>query len=364
MLAELEADRLRVAELRVHILHLERTLSELRLQQSKAQERLDSYTYPVLTLPTELVSKIFTHVLPPYPDFPQLAGPFSPTPLTQVCQRWREIALGTPALWSFISSFDNNQNGRELHVFTLWLKRSLHHPLSIRLGTDTTWACDELIAAVIPHRACWQYLKIDVKEKNICMFDGPMPLLRHLDLAVATLPVSAPVAITDVPLLRSAVLNYETILRVILPWTQLTSITLLGVYPSECVPVLVQTLNLVHCELELCSGDTDPELCPDITLSSLESLVLRKHTNTSSPVTDFFLSFVVPALRSLEIPEDCMKPDPIESLTTFISRSKCRLEQLHVTGLLLVPETSYREALPSLRLISFDDVEDSEDSDY
>ncbi|KAJ6468668.1 hypothetical protein C8R47DRAFT_1223246 [Mycena vitilis] len=68
MLAELEADRARVPELQMRILNLERTLAELRLEQSKAQERLDSYRYPILTVPTEIVSEIFMHLLPSYPD--------------------------------------------------------------------------------------------------------------------------------------------------------------------------------------------------------------------------------------------------------------------------------------------------------
>ncbi|KAJ7623911.1 hypothetical protein DFH06DRAFT_1481760 [Mycena polygramma] len=362
MLAELEADRARVAELQTCILDLERRLSDLRLEKSQAEERLDSYKYPVMTLPSELVSEIFVCVLPPYPDFPQLSGPSSPTVLAQICAGWREIALGTPQLWSALSSFDNgsNQQGWELHIFELWLERSRHCPLSIRLGTDATWASNQLTDAFLPYRTRWEYLKIDLETMDLPIFGGPMPLLRHLDLLVEA-DLSASVAANEVPRLRSVVLNDVTVLRVILPWTQLTSVTLLRVYPSECVPVLVQTLNLVHCRLDFCSGDTNPELRPDITLPSLESLVLRKHNTSLLPVTDFLPSFIVPALRSLETPEDCLEPNPLASLTAFISRSECRLEQLHVTGMLSVPETSYSQAFPSLRKLSFSEEIDSDD---
>jgi hypothetical protein len=102
MLADLEADRARVADLDAQISHLERSLSALREEKNLAQERLDSYKYPVLTLPNEIVSEIFIHSLPAYPEYPPLTGLHSPTLLTHICRRWREIALGAPALWRAI----------------------------------------------------------------------------------------------------------------------------------------------------------------------------------------------------------------------------------------------------------------------
>ncbi|KAJ7705931.1 hypothetical protein B0H14DRAFT_2415857, partial [Mycena olivaceomarginata] len=53
---------------------------------------------PVLTLPNEIISEIFVQFLPVYPLSSPSTGPFSPTLLTQICRRWREIALTTPLL--------------------------------------------------------------------------------------------------------------------------------------------------------------------------------------------------------------------------------------------------------------------------
>jgi hypothetical protein len=58
---------------------------ELQSEKQLAQERLDSYTYPVLTLPNEIVGEIFVHVLPAYPLCPPLTGPDSPNSLAQIC---------------------------------------------------------------------------------------------------------------------------------------------------------------------------------------------------------------------------------------------------------------------------------------
>ncbi|KAF8134203.1 hypothetical protein K438DRAFT_1883436, partial [Mycena galopus ATCC 62051] len=102
MLIALATDRARVADLDADILRLERSLSALRSQRHLVLERLDSYKYPVLTLPNEITAEIFTHSLLLYPDCPPFAGRDSPTLFTQICRQWREIALETPILWRAI----------------------------------------------------------------------------------------------------------------------------------------------------------------------------------------------------------------------------------------------------------------------
>ncbi|KAJ7623963.1 hypothetical protein DFH06DRAFT_1340290 [Mycena polygramma] len=361
MLVALEADCVRVAELQTRIVHLERALAQLRLNQSEVQHRLDSYRYPVLTLPNELVCEIFMHVLPPYPDFPQLIGPLSPTPLTQICRRWREIALGTAELWSALSSFDDTQER----------SRSCC-PLSIRLGTSDTWASDELVGAIVPHRARWEYLKLDLDDDKHRIFDGPMPLLRRLELLVDIgLLGNGPLAdfaLHDAPLLRTLVLKSREAVQIAFPWTQITSLTLPDLHPVECVLILAQTRSLVHCELYVLNSHHQNNADPrrDIHLPCLRALTLVYRGGTAA--TTFLPLFIVPALRTLQIPENYLGPDPIASLTAFISKSGCSLEELHFTGKRVSPRKSYRQAFPSLLQLSFngemadDDGQDSEDS--
>ncbi|KAJ6457483.1 hypothetical protein C8R47DRAFT_170477 [Mycena vitilis] len=345
MLAALAADRALVAELGTEITRLECALSHLRSAQLQVQQRLDSYKYPVVTLPSEIVSEILVRVLPAYPDFPHLAGPLSPTPLTQICRRWRDIAIGTPELWSAISSRGNDPDGRELRMFKLWLQRSRHCPLSIALGTIDLRASNELIEAIIPHRARWRYLEIRLEGKHLPMLDGAMPFLRHLDLTTDLSPLLGPITVHGVPLLRIATLNRFDI---ILPWTQLTSLTLLSVCPSDFGPILLQTMNLVHCELDMNFGDSnDLEFRRDITLHCLDSLVIEDFRGTTRT---FILIFIVPSLRSLSVSE-CILRDA-ETRFAFGSRSGSRLEELHITDAEWIPEASYRHVFPSLRKFS------------
>ncbi|KAJ7629662.1 hypothetical protein DFH06DRAFT_1225065 [Mycena polygramma] len=240
-------------------------------------------------------------------------------------------------------------------MFRLWLKRSRYCPLHLRLGTDRAWVSDTVVEAAVAHRARWQYLTIglDTEEGDFRLFDGPMPLLRHLELIVEPdedSPGSIP--FHEAPLLSTATLNEAAALRVRLPWVQLTSLTLLNVAPSECVPILVQTSNLLHCELYVCfDTSSDPEIRRDITLPRLQSLVLADPGERF--VSDLLPRLIVPTLRSLRIPHYFLAPDPIDTVSAFLSKSGCTLGSLHVISAPSIPWMPYRQEFPSLWELSF-----------
>ncbi len=82
--AALAVDRARIAHLDAKISELESALKSLKAERQLAQHRLDAYTYPVLTLPNEIVSEIFVHFLPLYPNCAPLIGSRSPYQLCQI----------------------------------------------------------------------------------------------------------------------------------------------------------------------------------------------------------------------------------------------------------------------------------------
>ncbi|KAJ7935126.1 hypothetical protein B0H13DRAFT_2472932 [Mycena leptocephala] len=331
MLNGLEADRIRIADLEAQILDLERSLSALRNEKVLVQERLDAYKYPVLTLPNEIVSEIFIHFLPVYPLCPPLAGILSPTSLTQICRKWRDIALATPALWRALES------------------RCC--PLSIHTNEYEEWIhVPEILSTLVPHCARWEHLRLRLLSH---FPDGPLPLLRHLDL---TLEKYSDLTFPNMPLLRTAVLHNVANSKIGLPWSQLTSLTLRAIYPDECLSILQQTLNLVHCdvhwEADVFRSDSNGAR-PKITFPYLESLTLW---NPNDDLVIWHLdTFIVPALRSLTTPERFLGPgsNPIESLASFMSKSGCRLQEVCITGLRTVSGRSFRQAFPSIRRFSF-----------
>ncbi|KAF7367572.1 F-box domain-containing protein [Mycena sanguinolenta] len=166
MLASLATDRARLANLDTDILVLERSLSALRSQRDRVQERLDSYIYPVLTLPNEIIAEIFVHYIPIYPLCPPAQGFDSPTLLTQICRKWRDIALATPALWRAIFLPDPNIPPTEQGALSdAWLSRSRVYPISLQLNTSFVNLEGKLRAeiptAIVPYRARLEYLVLN-----------------------------------------------------------------------------------------------------------------------------------------------------------------------------------------------------------
>ncbi|KAJ7902622.1 hypothetical protein B0H14DRAFT_2666853 [Mycena olivaceomarginata] len=97
MLRDLEADRVaRLAAVEAKILDLKRSLPGLRAEKSLAQERLNSFKYPVLTLSNEITSEVLIHFL--IPALPaahwQRLADYSDT--------FREIAHTTRKLWRLL----------------------------------------------------------------------------------------------------------------------------------------------------------------------------------------------------------------------------------------------------------------------
>ncbi|KAF8150393.1 hypothetical protein K438DRAFT_440815 [Mycena galopus ATCC 62051] len=350
------ADRARLADIDAEISLLELSLSTLRKQRAEVQERLDSYKYPVWTLPNELTSEIFLHTLPVYPNFPPLSGLGSPTLLAQICHRWREIAVATSELWRAIllDEYSVTPFTQQLHLCQIWLARSRSYPLTIQFEAITNAYETHVLDVIIPHRARWESLDIVLSPPGLVAIAGLMPMLRHLDLNVPRASrVEDVVRFSRVPLLRSVTLSAGTILKVALPLGQLTSLTLTLVFRPEYVSILQQATNLVRCKLGIVHDGVFYRQ-QDIELSCLESLTL------GGEETGCLDDFLVPALRTLELDESILGSDPIGRLSSFIAKSGCVLQEVCVTRRTLLSRRSYRDGFPSIPQLFFRDDLDSE----
>jgi hypothetical protein len=70
-------------------------------ESTHALKRYRNTFVPILSLPTEILSIIFS-LLPSFGILdPSL--PIAPTPISHVCHRWRDISLNMPYLWSHIN---------------------------------------------------------------------------------------------------------------------------------------------------------------------------------------------------------------------------------------------------------------------
>ncbi|KAJ7074058.1 hypothetical protein C8F01DRAFT_1224793 [Mycena amicta] len=246
------SDRARLSALDTEIKHLQNAPNALCSERTLIQDRLAAYTYPVLTLPNEIVSEIFVQYLPTYPACPPLLGDGSPTKLSHICRIWREIAHATPALWRAIALFWSTlfRDVTELQFVTAqtWLQRSSTLPISIWMGG---YIRDEIRNRALDHllayRARWEYVRLllpDNSPSNYPMrIKGSMPILRELDLRfdnvswLETLIGSLETLIGSLqaPRLSTAFLDcafkHVELLPKLLPWRQLTKLLLHYVTP-------------------------------------------------------------------------------------------------------------------------------------
>ncbi|KAJ7148418.1 hypothetical protein C8R43DRAFT_518364 [Mycena crocata] len=357
--AALEADRARVAVIDAQILTLEESIRLLRIQKQPIQDRLDACKYPVLTLPTEITSEIFTQFLPLYPSCPPMTGSSSPTLLTHICRRWRNIALANPALWRAIALDATHAKDGAQELLKLWLNRSGCRPISIYVEADGTHLY-EAIQLLNVHRARWEHLELLwIAPETISLFSGPVPtpLLRNLQISMDE-PSSPALRFDEAPLLRSAFLGYNASTDVNLHWQQLTSLNFTPVFASDCTTILQETVNLLHCRLSLfpvASGGPASNEEAEVVLPQLESLEVHGIDvfADTRPVTEYLATLIAPALRRLEVQEDFLGSDPSPPLAAFISKSGCNLQELQIIGRQSLPEDSYHNAFPSISNISF-----------
>ncbi|KAK7017402.1 F-box domain-containing protein [Favolaschia claudopus] len=370
-LAALQADRLLVTELDVESRDLLHTRAPATLGAGKplAQERLDPSKFPVLTLPNEIVSLIFEHCAPIYPQTADLAlGIHAPVPLTHVCSKWRHIALSTSALWRTLSinlSYPFHTSTRRpptaARVET-WLARAPCQPLSIDIVDDFEDLPPEVYEAVISHRDRWEYFSLQILESPPDdIFNGTMPLLRRLSLERDFRSINS-IAFSDAPLLREVTLSNVSPSSIQLPWSQLTQLYLSSLFPEEGIQILSRTTNLVRCELYLV-GNGIPDIPPEIQLPQLETLIVDcASPGLGRPTPGYLATCIVPALKYLQSPEGYFRAahtSSIDVLSSFISRSGCKLQQLHLKDYHSLPPKiwlDYRTAFPSITKISLNET--------
>ncbi|KAJ6549596.1 hypothetical protein DFH09DRAFT_885571, partial [Mycena vulgaris] len=88
----------RLAETRGGIRECHALLEGLNAKREQLEDILETFTYPVLTIPVEIISHIFVDCLPANGRVqPSESAP--PLLLTQICSHWRQIAHATPQLW-------------------------------------------------------------------------------------------------------------------------------------------------------------------------------------------------------------------------------------------------------------------------
>ncbi|KAK7051898.1 F-box domain-containing protein [Favolaschia claudopus] len=344
MLQYMEADRALLAETDTEIVEFKAQMSLLRQKiagsedtRKLVQGRLQSYKYPVLSLPNEIVSEIFLHFIPPYPHPAHPVAEDSPAVLARVCRKWREIALATPSLWRAITMSSAISKSA-----LLWAERSRSCLLSID-------GCGSGPFIMLP-RDRWEYLKLRLGRDGPDISAISFPHLRSLQLTAQQSQQSRhSFTLRDVPLLRSVSLDYANSATIDLPWAQLNVFHMSNTRLSKCMPILRNSPRLERCVLHFWVQGPSDNPDSDILLPQLQSLYLRPF---STSLEALLRNLVAPALLRLALAENLIPADSvIDTIQSFISKSECKLQELNISYA-TISEASYRIAFPSIDKIS------------
>ncbi|KAJ7138719.1 hypothetical protein C8R43DRAFT_1131886 [Mycena crocata] len=344
----------------------------LGLVRESLMEQLEDCRYPVLTLPSEIISEIFIHVL----DFSSLDAPcpaptLAPMVLAQICRHWRQIALSLPSLWSTISLEVNRKTFKQWMIMArTLLQRSKSSPLSISLkyGMDHQGLfslgarIEEVFLELSQHFIRLQHLDFGVTLMSPVLeqlMQSPMPRLTHLTLWMDRLYTggSRPVLLLPetVPLLHSIELHhFNTYSSLVLPWKQITTLTCVHIEYRHLSKLLQEVPALRHCQvIHMARGRADrPQ---PIILPHLESFIFSLYDPDENPLYGIFAleKMILPALRVLQIPETFLAYPSFMDLHALISRSKCNLQKLDIIDLTHTTKELYMDTFPEIPSISF-----------
>ncbi|KAK7462284.1 hypothetical protein VKT23_007884 [Stygiomarasmius scandens] len=305
--------------------------------------------------------------------------------LLAVCTHWRDIIVFTPTLWSNLSlhlDYPSNFGRKVLTTLEKLLRRSAGAPLTLVLGGvfDSSYRGKEFFSALAHHSHRWQSFAWSVFwAEDTEMYDvapQSLPLLQSLEVGYRLSSF-----------VTSSILNWTNLSEIILgtfddkselPWSQITKLGLIekGIDPQlyralGCFPN-VQTLSIRFSDLPFRNGKT---LIPIVDLERLHTFTI---SNILLPCSDVFValfsSLTAHMLTTLSLSAVDLRVNerssslPLDSVTSFLLRSRCRLlhltlENFHLKEDELVSLLQLTPFLVTLRIMEPNPPQDASQSD-
>jgi hypothetical protein len=327
----LDQEIARIHEVLAHI--------ELRREEMcRYAEEHRGFLAPVRRCPDEILSEIFTFCIPERECFERR----DPLLVDQICRRWREVALGTPALWSDITVVHRErkhdaglQAEREAEMAQEWLQRAGGRPISLELYSSLYSSpvhfIETILPTISPTSNGWQHLRAGLslhKANRLSLLKGALASLQSLKLDVSTSPNEpiCDVFETAPRLYRVELLSGAQWFT--LPWEQLTDLSTKTVNSlDDCLTILSDCPNLISCVFEgVIMRGVDPNSRFRQNLlrhSRLRNLKIETHFNPSA----FFDCLATPELRAIHLVD---KSNHVfhDAIINFLLRSSCTIVKL------------------------------------
>ncbi|KAJ7606330.1 hypothetical protein FB45DRAFT_1139850 [Roridomyces roridus] len=321
------------AQLRARLIQIDEKVSCLDFQLAQLHAERQTITqelaaaaalYPVLTLPHDIVSKIFLQCIDGY----EIGIPVT---LASVCSPWRVVALHTHGIWTqFEARLGQDRNPQPVEdLFRIYVSRSGCLPLDIRMhGPDSRKPTHENIFRLLGECSTrWRNVYLDTFGPVVLpdYIQGPFPRLRRFRLASSG-PLPNLLDAQNLAEVGFLEMDVPAEWRFPLPWSQLTILRFTHVGLLGCIKVLEHTPNLELLKVE--SEDyMERAIFPPraLLLPRLHTLILR--LCESQRILPYL---ILPVLREIDIGDYALWwwRSEIEELLT---RSGCALETLRLS---------------------------------
>ncbi|KAF7319360.1 F-box domain-containing protein [Mycena chlorophos] len=348
-----------------------------------------SLAAPIRQLPVEVLILLFSFVVPPpHPVWvPTAETTNGAVRLSHVCACWRGLVFADSTMWTTLS-IRNLSGHSPFYTPTLslqrritrakhYLQRSRHQPLGVSAYHSSVE--EPLLKVFMEESERWKFLALRLVGPTLALLDcvaGRVPLLASLTIMQSDSNRDASQLVSgfaNAPLLRRVSITVSAAhvwpARIILPWTQLTSLTLSPISIITFTECIKNCAQLLYFEASVSFGLADPDLSllspprlPDWPSLGhrrpLRTLVLRGSfcqdvlflillANPPRPL------FVLPHLRVLSIDMNGLQPDLYAALARC-----CRLEMLALRAWSRaeMPDVlPFWLAVPTLRILHFRD---------
>ncbi|KAJ7039806.1 hypothetical protein C8F04DRAFT_279755 [Mycena alexandri] len=332
--------RQHLEEVESEILRHQMHLDALENRRRELRAELGNIVYPVLTLPSELVSQIFVDCLPSHGRVRPKVDTL-PLSLSQICRDWREIALSSCELWSSLDLLftAGSPNDGALPLLETWFSRAKDYPLSVTIRSEDEELDPKIISLISSVAGQIQSLELQGRREDLPLFaaqHATFPRLRHLAVIHPDFASDILERIDTPSLHKLAIPGTPGSLN---RYPSLTSIELGDIDERDLVDLSHQCPELLHLTASITGervfdddddddDDTDnsrsshlfmPIHSEIITLPRLQSLNLLRG--------DLDL-FTLPSLRRLDINPDYYVANGSDRLLAFMVRSACDLDHI------------------------------------
>jgi hypothetical protein len=353
-----------LAVLNQEVSEAERGLATLNTNRLSIYGRMNRIHDPLTSkLPTEIVSEIFTNVLPDAIVSLYYLGSGScrtmPFLLGSVCVAWRAIAWSTPRLWTSISLDLAKINECHVDVVRGWLRRSGGCPLYIHIygqgHTDNKDLEEEVLDLFAQCSDHWFFLALNVPVKYLPRINFAHAVMLdtlRIEFEKFADPthhmLGEEMNLEMMPGLRKLYMDvFPTSKLVNVDWNKLRELETHFPSINTCVETFSNASFLTHCALFITHDFTNNGMVlTQNTILQHNHLFFLNIINWTADMDTFLKMVQLPALQHLVVASLEDTQINLVTIGDLLRRSRCSLKTLEI-------DVRSRELVGNVELVVF-----------